>query len=65
MITEVADRLLLILSLLISGLIILKARHVILLDQLLTHLLNLILEGLLVFLMLSSQGDALVGVLLC
>jgi hypothetical protein len=65
MIAKVADTLLLILLLLINRLIVLKRRHVIFLDQLLTHLLNLVLERLLIFLMLSPQSDALVSVLLC
>jgi hypothetical protein len=65
MIAKVADTLLLILLLLIDRLIVLKRRHVIFLDQLLTHLLNLVLECLFVFLMLSPQSYALVSVLLC
>lgn len=65
MIAKVADTLLLILLLLINRLIVLKRRHVIFLDQLLTHLLNLVLERLFIFLMLSPQSDALVSVLLC
>jgi hypothetical protein len=65
MIAEIADTLLLILLLLIDRFIVLKRRHVIFLDQLLTHLLNLVLECLFVFLMLSPQSYALVSVLLC
>ena len=65
MIAEIADTLLLILLLLIDRLIVLKRRHVIFLDQLLTHLLNLVLERLFIFLMLSPQSYALVSVLLC
>ena len=65
MIAEIADTLLLILLLLSDRLIVLKRRHVIFLDQLLTHLLNLVLERLFVFLMLSPQSYALVSVLLC
>jgi hypothetical protein len=65
MIAKVADTLLLILLLLIDRLIVLKRRHVIFLDQLLTHLLNLVLERLFIFLMLSPQSYALVSVLLC
>ena len=65
MIAEIADTLLLILLLLINRLIVLKRRHVIFLDQLLTHLLNLVLERLFVFLMLSPQSYTLVSVLLC
>lgn len=65
MIAKIADTLLLILLLLIDRLIVLKRRHVIFLDQLLTHLLNLVLERLFIFLMLSPQSYALVSVLLC
>ncbi len=65
MIAKVADTLLLILLLLIDRLIVLKRRHVIFLDQLLTHLLDLILKRLFIFLMLSPQSYALVSVLLC
>jgi len=65
MIAKIADTLLLILLLLIDRLIVLKRRHVIFLDQLLTHLLDLILKRLFIFLMLSPQSYALVSVLLC
>jgi hypothetical protein len=65
MIAKIADTLLLILLLLINRLIVLKRRHVIFLDQLLTHLLDFVFECLFILLMLSPQSDALVCVLLC
>ena len=65
MVAEVADRLLLILGLLVVGLIVLKGRHVVLLSQLLTHLLDFVLKSFFVLLVLGSKCDTLVGVLFC
>ena len=65
MVRKITHNLFLFIQLLVDLLLTLSADNVILLCELLSHLLNLILECFFVFFVFGSESDALVGMLFC